>query len=50
MSTKAQAERERQARVDLGDSERRIAEKFGEAALTYEQSCCFTSKGDEHAL
>ena len=31
----AQAERERQARVILGDSERQVAEKFGEAALTY---------------
>lgn len=32
MSMQAQAERERQARVILGDSERQIAEKFGEAA------------------
>ncbi len=31
----AQAERERQARVILGDSERQVAEKFAEAALTY---------------
>ena len=31
----AQAERERQARVILGDSERQVAEKFGEAARTY---------------
>lgn len=31
----AQAERERQARVILGDSERQVAEKFGEAAKTY---------------
>jgi regulator of protease activity HflC (stomatin/prohibitin superfamily) len=29
------AERERQARVILGDSERQVAEKFGEAAKTY---------------
>ncbi|HZJ64969.1 MAG TPA: hypothetical protein VFD36_15770, partial [Kofleriaceae bacterium] len=29
------AERERQARVILGDSERQIAEKFSEAARTY---------------
>jgi regulator of protease activity HflC (stomatin/prohibitin superfamily) len=36
MSMQAQAERERQARVILGDSERQIAEKFGEAARTYE--------------
>jgi regulator of protease activity HflC (stomatin/prohibitin superfamily) len=35
MSMQAQAERERQARVILGDSERQIAEKFGEAARTY---------------
>jgi len=35
MSMQAQAERERQARVILGDSERQIAEKFGEAAITY---------------
>ena len=35
MSMQAQAERERQARVILGESERQIAEKFGEAAKTY---------------
>src|SRR5262249_1524676 len=35
MSMQAQAERERQARVILGDSERQIAEKFSEAARTY---------------
>ena len=35
MSMQAQAERERQARVILGDSERQVAQKFGEAALTY---------------
>ncbi|MEK8092042.1 SPFH domain-containing protein [Methylocystis sp. IM3] len=35
MSMQAQAERERQARVILGDSERQIAEKFGEAAKAY---------------
>jgi regulator of protease activity HflC (stomatin/prohibitin superfamily) len=35
MSMQAQAERERQARVILGDSERQIAEKFEEAAKTY---------------
>jgi len=35
MSMQAQAERERQARVILGDSERQIAEKFEEAAATY---------------
>jgi regulator of protease activity HflC (stomatin/prohibitin superfamily) len=35
MSMQAQAERERQARVILGDAERQIAEKFGEASLTY---------------
>lgn len=35
MSMQAQAERERQARVILGDSERQVAEKFAEAAETY---------------
>jgi len=35
MSMQAQAERERQARVILGDSERQIAQKFEEAAATY---------------
>lgn len=35
MSMQAQAERERQARVILGESEKQVAEKFGEAALTY---------------
>ncbi len=35
MSMQAQAERERQARIILGDSERQVAEKFGEAAKTY---------------
>jgi regulator of protease activity HflC (stomatin/prohibitin superfamily) len=38
MSMQAQAERERQARVILGDSERQVAEKFGEAARTYEDN------------
>lgn len=35
MSMQAQAERERQARVILGDSERQVAQKFAEAAQTY---------------
>jgi regulator of protease activity HflC (stomatin/prohibitin superfamily) len=35
MSMQAQAERERQARVILGDSERQVANKFVEAANTY---------------
>jgi regulator of protease activity HflC (stomatin/prohibitin superfamily) len=35
MSMQAQAERERQARVILGDSERQVAENFGIAAETY---------------
>ncbi len=35
MSMQAQAERERQARVILGDSERQVAAKFEEASLTY---------------
>ncbi|MGC8559963.1 MAG: slipin family protein [Phycisphaerae bacterium] len=38
MSMQAQAERERQARVILGDSERQIAEKFFEAAKTYQHN------------
>jgi regulator of protease activity HflC (stomatin/prohibitin superfamily) len=38
MSMQAQAERERQARVTLGDSERQVAEKFGEAAKTYQDN------------
>jgi hypothetical protein len=35
MSMQAQAERERQARVILGDSERQIAENFEQAVATY---------------
>ncbi len=38
MSMQAQAERERQARVILGDSERQIAEKFELAAKSYENN------------
>ncbi len=38
MSMQAQAERERQARVILGDSERQIAEKFALAAKSYESN------------
>ncbi|PCI76475.1 peptidase [Candidatus Aerophobetes bacterium] len=38
MSMQAQAERERQARVILGDSERQIAEKFAEASVTYQDN------------
>lgn len=38
MSMQAQAERERQARVILGDSERQIAVKFEEAARTYKDN------------
>jgi len=38
MSMQAQAERERQARVILADSERQIAAKFRESALSYEDS------------
>ena len=38
MSMQAQAERERQARVILGDSERQIAIKFEEAAKSYENN------------
>lgn len=35
MSMQAQAERERQARVILGDSEKQVADKFVEAANSY---------------
>ena len=35
MSRQAQAERERQARVILGESEKQIAASFAEAALQY---------------
>jgi regulator of protease activity HflC (stomatin/prohibitin superfamily) len=38
MSMQAQAERERQARVILGDSERQVAEKFAEASKSYEHN------------
>jgi len=38
MSMVAQAERERQARIILGDSERQIAVKFEEAAKTYQNN------------
>jgi hypothetical protein len=38
MSRQAQAERERQARIILGQAETEIAEKFGQAALTYQSN------------
>ncbi|HVF84961.1 MAG TPA: SPFH domain-containing protein [Abditibacteriaceae bacterium] len=38
MSRQAQAERERQARIILGESETQIASKFMEAAVMYEKS------------
>jgi regulator of protease activity HflC (stomatin/prohibitin superfamily) len=38
MSMQAQAERERQARVILGDSERQIAEKFEQASRVYTEN------------
>ncbi len=38
MSREAQAERERRARIILGTAETEIAEKFGQAALTYEHN------------
>jgi regulator of protease activity HflC (stomatin/prohibitin superfamily) len=38
MSMQAQAERERQARVILGESERQVAAQFREAAKTYENN------------
>ena len=51
MSMQAQAERERQARVILGDSERQVAEKFGEAAQDLRrQPERLPLARDEHAL
>ena len=51
MSMQAQAERERQARVILGDFERQIAEKFVEAADDLrQQSDRLAFARDEHAL
>ena len=51
MSMQAQAERERQARVILGDSERQVAEKFVLAGETYaEHPVAFHLRGNEHAL
>ena len=51
MSMQAQAERERQARVILGDSERQVAEKFGEAAQDLRgRSRRAPPARDEHAL
>jgi regulator of protease activity HflC (stomatin/prohibitin superfamily) len=38
MSRQAQAERERQARIILGQAETEIAEKFSQAALTYQHN------------
>lgn len=38
MSQQAQAERERQARVILGDAEVQVSEKFAEAAKVYEEN------------
>lgn len=38
MSRQAQAERERQARIILGQAETEISEKFSEAALTYQNN------------
>lgn len=38
MSRQAQAERERQARVILGESEKQIAESFAEASKAYQQN------------
>ena len=38
MSREAQAERERRARIILGTAETEIAEKFGQAAMTYQHN------------
>ena len=51
MSMQAQAERERQARVILGDSERQIAEKFEHGCEELrEQPYRASPAGDEHAV
>ncbi len=51
MSMQAQAERERQARVILGDSERQIAKSFEDASRTYAGKSDRTApQGNEHAL
>ncbi len=51
MSMQAQAERERQARVILGDSERQIAKSFEDAAKTYAGNpTALHLQGDEYAV
>jgi hypothetical protein len=51
MSMQAQAERERQARVILGDSERQVAEKVWRSSQDlYEQSGRSAFEGHEHAV
>ena len=51
MSMQAQAERERQARVILGDSERQVAEKFGDGRRDVRRPPGRISPArDEHAL
>ena len=51
MSRQAQAERERQARIILGQAETEIADKFAQAAVTYQrQSSGAASARDEHAV
>ncbi len=51
MSRQAQAERERQARIILGQAETEISEKFAQAAAVYaRQSGSAASARHEHAL
>ena len=51
MSRQAQAERERQARIILGQAETEISEKFSQAAQVYQDNPDRAAPaGDEHAL
>ena len=50
MSMQAQAERERQARVILGDSERQVADSFNAAAKMYAHNPTAFHLRDEYAL
>jgi len=51
MSRQAQAERERQARLILGESEMQISSSFAQAARSlHQQSYCFTPARHEYAL
>ena len=51
MSRQAQAERERQARIILGQAETEISDKFVKAASSvYRESHGFASACNEHAV